>query len=234
MPCGGRPWWQRTVLYQVYVRSFGDSDGDGVGDLRGIVQRLDYLDWLGVDALSTCNPCSGACWRSTSSSRRRPCAARHRRSDRGAPAGARLAGLDALEPRPRSLPDADVRRGRAQGSRRAVPAADPARDAGLLLRRRTRHGAGAGSSGAGARPGGTRRSSDADAVERRLDEPVASTRRADLREGWYETLSAPAGVWAFRRGEHTAVAVNLSDEPAEIDLDGRRELAPWGGIVADV
>jgi len=56
----------------------------------------------------------------------------------------------------------------------------------------------------------------------------------DLREGLYETLSAPAGVWAFRRGEHTAVAVNLSDEPAEIDLDGRRELAPWDGIVADV
>jgi len=39
------------VLYQVYVRSFADSDGDGVGDLRGIVDRLDYLEWLGVDAL---------------------------------------------------------------------------------------------------------------------------------------------------------------------------------------
>ena len=62
--------------------------------------------------------------------------------------------------------------------------------------------------------------------------------RVLLGETWvmelYETLPAPAGVWAFRRGEHTAVAVNLSDEPAEIDLDGRRELAPWGGIVADV
>ena len=46
-----RPWWQRAVLYQVYVRSFADSDGDGVGDLRGIVDRLDYLDRLGVDAL---------------------------------------------------------------------------------------------------------------------------------------------------------------------------------------
>jgi alpha-glucosidase len=46
-----RPWWQRAVLYQVYVRSFADSDGDGVGDLRGIVDRLDYLEWLGVDAL---------------------------------------------------------------------------------------------------------------------------------------------------------------------------------------
>ena len=46
-----RPWWQRAVLYQLYVRSFADSDGDGVGDLRGIVDRLDYLQWLGVDAL---------------------------------------------------------------------------------------------------------------------------------------------------------------------------------------
>ncbi len=46
-----RPWWQSAVLYQVYVRSFADSDGDGVGDLRGIVDRLDYLEWLGVDAL---------------------------------------------------------------------------------------------------------------------------------------------------------------------------------------
>jgi alpha-glucosidase len=51
MPSGGRPWWQRAILYQVYVRSFADSDGDGVGDLRGIVERLDYLEWLGVDAL---------------------------------------------------------------------------------------------------------------------------------------------------------------------------------------
>ena len=51
MASAGRPWWQRAVLYQVYVRSFADSDGDGVGDLRGIVDRLDYLHWLGVDAL---------------------------------------------------------------------------------------------------------------------------------------------------------------------------------------
>jgi alpha-glucosidase len=51
MASAGRPWWQRAVLYQVYVRSFADSDGDGVGDLRGIVDRLDYLRWLGVDAI---------------------------------------------------------------------------------------------------------------------------------------------------------------------------------------
>jgi len=44
-------WWQRGVIYQVYPRSFADSNGDGIGDLPGIVDRLDYLEWLGVDAI---------------------------------------------------------------------------------------------------------------------------------------------------------------------------------------
>jgi alpha-glucosidase len=44
-------WWQRGVVYQIYLRSFMDASGDGVGDLRGIVSRLDYLQWLGVDAV---------------------------------------------------------------------------------------------------------------------------------------------------------------------------------------
>ncbi|GCE29985.1 alpha-amylase [Dictyobacter alpinus] len=44
-------WWQQGVVYQIYPRSFMDSNGDGVGDLSGIRQRLDYLQWLGVDAL---------------------------------------------------------------------------------------------------------------------------------------------------------------------------------------
>ena len=44
-------WWQRGVIYQVYPRSFQDSDADGVGDLKGISSRLDYLVDLGVDAI---------------------------------------------------------------------------------------------------------------------------------------------------------------------------------------
>lgn len=44
-------WWQRGVIYQVYPRSFQDRDGDGVGDLKGITSRLDYLHDLGIDAL---------------------------------------------------------------------------------------------------------------------------------------------------------------------------------------
>ena len=46
-----QPWWQHAVVYQVYVRSFADSNGDGVGDLRGVIDGLEYLDWLGIDAL---------------------------------------------------------------------------------------------------------------------------------------------------------------------------------------
>lgn len=45
------PWWQQGVIYQVYPRSFKDSNGDGIGDLQGIIDKLDYLSWLGVDAM---------------------------------------------------------------------------------------------------------------------------------------------------------------------------------------
>lgn len=44
-------WWQQAVAYQIYPRSFQDSNGDGIGDLPGIISRLDYLKTLGVDAL---------------------------------------------------------------------------------------------------------------------------------------------------------------------------------------
>ena len=44
-------WWQHGIVYQIYPRSFQDSNGDGVGDLEGIRSRLDYLQWLGVDAI---------------------------------------------------------------------------------------------------------------------------------------------------------------------------------------
>ena len=46
-----RDWWRGGVLYQVYPRSFADSNGDGIGDLEGVTSRLDYLEWLGVDAI---------------------------------------------------------------------------------------------------------------------------------------------------------------------------------------
>ena len=44
-------WWQTGVVYEIYPRSFADSNGDGTGDLAGITGRLDYLEWLGVDAI---------------------------------------------------------------------------------------------------------------------------------------------------------------------------------------
>jgi oligo-1,6-glucosidase len=45
------PWWKTAVVYQIYPRSFADSDGDGMGDLRGIASRLDHLSALGVDVI---------------------------------------------------------------------------------------------------------------------------------------------------------------------------------------
>jgi alpha-glucosidase len=48
---GGRPWWEAAVVYQIYPRSFQDSNGDGIGDLRGITSRLDEVADLGVDAV---------------------------------------------------------------------------------------------------------------------------------------------------------------------------------------
>ncbi len=44
-------WWRNAVIYEIYPRSFQDTNGDGIGDLNGITQRLDYLQQLGVDAI---------------------------------------------------------------------------------------------------------------------------------------------------------------------------------------
>jgi oligo-1,6-glucosidase len=46
-----RTWWKEAIVYQIYPRSFKDSNGDGVGDLRGIIEKLDYIKSLGVDAV---------------------------------------------------------------------------------------------------------------------------------------------------------------------------------------
>src|SRR5688572_23214773 len=46
-----RPWWEQAVIYQILVPSFMDTNGDGLGDLAGILQRLDYLEWLGIQAI---------------------------------------------------------------------------------------------------------------------------------------------------------------------------------------
>ncbi len=50
-----KKWWKEAVFYQIYPRSFKDSDGDGIGDLKGIIEKLDYLKDLGVDAI-WCSP----------------------------------------------------------------------------------------------------------------------------------------------------------------------------------
>src|ERR1700735_43122 len=57
-------WWHGAVLYQIYLRSWQDADGDGYGDLRGLMQRLDHLSWLGVDGiwLSPTMPSPDADW----------------------------------------------------------------------------------------------------------------------------------------------------------------------------
>ena len=44
-------WWENAVIYQIYPRSFQDSNDDGIGDLKGITTRLNYLSELGIDAI---------------------------------------------------------------------------------------------------------------------------------------------------------------------------------------
>ena len=53
-----RGWWEKAVFYELYPKSFQDTNGDGVGDLRGIIARLDYLQELGIDAIWLCPVCA--------------------------------------------------------------------------------------------------------------------------------------------------------------------------------
>lgn len=55
-------WWKEAVIYQIYPKSFQDSNGDGIGDLPGITSRLDYLHKLGVDALWLCPVLASPRW----------------------------------------------------------------------------------------------------------------------------------------------------------------------------
>jgi alpha-glucosidase len=59
-----RAWWHDGVVYQIYVRSFADANGDGIGDLRGVIDHLDHLAWLGVDGiwLSPVHPSPNTDW----------------------------------------------------------------------------------------------------------------------------------------------------------------------------
>lgn len=47
-------WWKEAVAYQIYPRSFMDSNGDGIGDLQGVISKLDYLEELGIDVIWIC------------------------------------------------------------------------------------------------------------------------------------------------------------------------------------
>jgi hypothetical protein len=49
-----RPWWKDSVVYQIYPASFKDSNGDGIGDLKGIMSELDYIRSIGVDVIWIC------------------------------------------------------------------------------------------------------------------------------------------------------------------------------------
>ena len=49
-----KDWWQSAVFYEIYPKSFYDTDGDGIGDIRGIIEKLPYLETLGVDGIWLC------------------------------------------------------------------------------------------------------------------------------------------------------------------------------------
>ena len=49
-----KQWWKEAVIYQIYPRSFNDTSGDGIGDISGIIDKLDYIKSLGVDVVWLC------------------------------------------------------------------------------------------------------------------------------------------------------------------------------------
>ena len=46
-----KQWWKEAIIYQIYTKSFNDTNGDGIGDLRGIIEKLDYIKSLGADVI---------------------------------------------------------------------------------------------------------------------------------------------------------------------------------------
>lgn len=52
-----KKWWHNSVIYQIYPRSFKDTNGDGIGDLKGVIEKLDYLEFLGIDIIWLCPVC---------------------------------------------------------------------------------------------------------------------------------------------------------------------------------
>ena len=135
-------WWRDAVIYQVYPRSFADSDGDGMGDLPGITARLPHLAELGVDAVWLSpfytSPAERRRLRRRRLPRRRP-ALRHprrrRRADRAGPrarpAGDRRPGAQPLLERAPVVPGGARRRRRAAPSGRATSSATAGRDGEL-------------------------------------------------------------------------------------------------------
>jgi oligo-1,6-glucosidase len=54
MSSTSRPWWKDATVYQIYPASFNDSNDDGTGDIPGIIQKLDYIQSLGVEVIWVC------------------------------------------------------------------------------------------------------------------------------------------------------------------------------------
>ena len=123
----GPAWWSNAVFYQVYPRSFADSDGDGVGDLDGVTARLDYLKQLGIDAIwlnpVTVSPMADHGYDVADPARRRPAVrwnGRDRAADRRGP---RARHQDhhgrGAQPHQFGAPLVSGRAGRRPGQRRA-------------------------------------------------------------------------------------------------------------------